>query len=111
MLFAYGLTQTAPTRLGERESVTRQSYLDYMNVFLTVKCTDERESRNLAASTEKIGEEVILPHETSEHSVFHVYTRRQGKDNPSAEVCTTRLSNPVSLWPTLITQVTLLKED
>ena len=82
-----------------------------MNLFLTVKCTDETESRNLAALTEKIKEEVILPHETSEHFVFHVYTRRQGKDNPSAEIFTTRLSNPVSLWPTLITYFTLLKDD
>ena len=104
-------TQTAPTRLGGRESVTRQSYLDYMNLFLTVKCTDETESRNFALLTKKIEEEVILPHEISEHSVFLVYTRRQGKDNPSAEVCTTRLSNQVNLWPTLITHVTLLKED
>ena len=110
MLFAYGRTQTVPTRLGERESVTRQSHLDYMNLFLMVKCTDETESRNLAASTEKIEEEVILPHETFEHSVLHVYTR-QGKDNLSAEVSTIWLSNPVSLCPTLITQVTLLKED
>ena len=70
-----------------------------------------RNRKHLAASTEKIEEEVILPHKTSKLPRSPCLYPSPRQDNPVAKLCTTRLLNPVSLCPTLICQITLLIED